>query len=54
MKIGLILPNYGPEATRYGILDSALAAEKLGFDSIWLTDHLALPSKRCRTIRPYI
>ena len=45
MKIGLILPNYGPEATRAGLLDSALAAEKLGFDSIWLTDHLALPKK---------
>ena len=45
MKIGLILPNYGPDATRNGLLDSALAAEKLGFDSIWLTDHLALPEK---------
>ncbi len=45
MKFGLILPNYGPDATRYSILDSALAAEKLGFDSIWLTDHLALPKE---------
>jgi probable F420-dependent oxidoreductase len=45
MKFGLILPNYGPQATRYSILDSALAAEDLGFDSIWLTDHLALPKK---------
>lgn len=43
MKLGLILPNYGPAATRFSILDSALAAENLGFDSIWLTDHLALP-----------
>ena len=43
MKFGLVLPNYGPQATRYSILDSAIAAENHGFDSIWLTDHLALP-----------
>jgi len=44
MKFGLVLPNYGSQATRYSILDSAISAENLGFDSIWLTDHLALPS----------
>jgi len=43
MKFGLILPNYGKEATRYSIIDTALSAESLGYDSIWLTDHLALP-----------
>jgi probable F420-dependent oxidoreductase len=45
MKLGLILPNYGREATRYSIIDTALAAETLGYDSIWLTDHLALPQQ---------
>ncbi len=44
MKFGLILPNYGPIATRLTILDTALTAEKLGFASIWVTDHLALPA----------
>ncbi|HSM25655.1 MAG TPA: TIGR03619 family F420-dependent LLM class oxidoreductase [Anaerolineaceae bacterium] len=43
MKFGFVLPNYGRQATRYSIIDSALEAEKNGFDSIWLTDHLALP-----------
>lgn len=43
MKFGIVLPNYGPQATRYSILDSTLSAEKNGFDSVWLTDHLALP-----------
>jgi len=43
MKFGIVLPNYGPQATRYSIIDSAIAAEKNGFDSVWLTDHLALP-----------
>jgi probable F420-dependent oxidoreductase len=43
MKFGIVLPNYGPQASRYAIIDSAIAAETNGFDSIWLTDHLALP-----------
>ncbi len=45
MKFGLILPNYGPAASRLTILDTALAAEKLGFASVWVTDHLALPER---------
>lgn len=43
MKFGFILPNYGTQASRLALIDSALAAESLGFESIWLTDHLALP-----------
>ncbi len=43
MKIGIILPNYGVDAGRLAIIDTALAAERLGFDSAWLTDHIALP-----------
>lgn len=42
MKFGVVLPSYDPRAGRLGILDTALAAEQLGFDSVWLTDHLAL------------
>lgn len=42
MKFGVVLPSYGPQAGRLGILDTAIAAEQLGFDSVWLTDHLAL------------
>ncbi len=45
MKFGLILPNFGSQATRSSIIDSALAAEENGFDSVWLTDHIALPQK---------
>ncbi len=43
MKFGLVLPTYGPGAGRMAIIDAALAAEDSGFDSIWVTDHLALP-----------
>ncbi len=43
MKFGVILPNFGATATRMAIQDSLIVAEKLGFDSAWLTDHIALP-----------
>lgn len=43
MKFGVILPNFGKQASRLAMVDTALAAESLGFDSGWLTDHLALP-----------
>lgn len=43
MKFGVVLPTYAQGATRLSIVDTALAAEELGFDSIWVTDHLALP-----------
>jgi len=45
MKFGVVLPNYGTIATRIDILDSLLVAEKLGFDSAWLSDHIALPKE---------
>lgn len=43
MNFGIVLPTFGISASRLGILDTALAAEKLGYDSVWATDHLALP-----------
>jgi probable F420-dependent oxidoreductase len=43
MQFGVILPNYGAQAGRLATVDTTLAAERLGFDSAWLTDHLALP-----------
>lgn len=43
MKFGIVLPNFGQDATRLSIVDTTLAAEGLGFDSVWVTDHLALP-----------
>jgi probable F420-dependent oxidoreductase len=43
MKFGVILPSFGPQSGRLAMVDTALAAESLGFDSAWTTDHLALP-----------
>ncbi len=42
---GIALPNYGPQAERLTLVDTAQAAEDLGFDAVWLTDHVALPEE---------
>jgi hypothetical protein len=33
MKVGITLPNLGPQATRDNALQTAIQAEKEGFDS---------------------
>lgn len=43
MKFGVVLPSYGPQAGRLAMVDTVLAAESCGFDSAWLSDHVALP-----------
>ena len=35
MKVGITLPNLGPQATKENILQTATQAEKEGFDSLW-------------------
>lgn len=40
MKFGLLLPHFGEHADRDMILDGAKLAEELGFDSVWVRDHL--------------
>lgn len=52
MKFGVILPNYGPGCGRLAIVDTAIAAENLGFDSVWTTDHLALPEGESAPYNP--
>ncbi len=37
---GVILPNFGSGATPQGVLHVTEAAERLGFDSVWTTEHL--------------
>lgn len=40
MKYGLLLPHFGVHADRDRILEGSKLAEKAGFDSVWVRDHL--------------
>ena len=40
MRYGLLLPHFGEEADRDRLLLGARRAEELGFDSLWVRDHL--------------
>ena len=42
MRFGIALPQYGP-ATAEGLTTSARQAEELGFDDVWVADHIAVP-----------
>jgi probable F420-dependent oxidoreductase len=45
MEIGLHLPEVGPLATRDGLTAFVQSAEDLGFDSVWVSDHVVVPHK---------
>jgi alkanesulfonate monooxygenase SsuD/methylene tetrahydromethanopterin reductase-like flavin-dependent oxidoreductase (luciferase family) len=40
MKFGLLVPHFGEHANREILLGGAKRAEELGFDSLWVRDHL--------------
>jgi probable F420-dependent oxidoreductase len=56
MKFGTILPSIGPLASGPGALDALLTvaqkAEALGFDSLWVGDHIVIPTT-IRSRYPY-
>jgi probable F420-dependent oxidoreductase len=52
VRLGVGLPTVGPSPEREYVLDVARAADRLGFDSVWVGDHVVLPSDR-RTRYPY-
>src|SRR5256886_4062629 len=39
-EYGLLLPHFGPETDRDRIIEGARRAERMGFDSVWVRDHL--------------
>ncbi|HEX7035049.1 MAG TPA: TIGR03619 family F420-dependent LLM class oxidoreductase [Pseudomonadales bacterium] len=42
MKLAVTLRNMGPQSTREIMLAGARRAESLGFESVWITDHIAI------------
>lgn len=43
MKFGVCIPNYGETLTSDVFREVALESEKLGYDSLWTTDHILMP-----------
>jgi len=41
--VGVTLRNMGPESTRAMMADCVRVAEDRGFESVWITDHVAIP-----------
>jgi alkanesulfonate monooxygenase SsuD/methylene tetrahydromethanopterin reductase-like flavin-dependent oxidoreductase (luciferase family) len=40
MKFGLLLPHFGPHASSARLVEGVVAAEELGYDSVWVRDHV--------------
>lgn len=45
MDVGLEMPIFGPAATRNGLREVATLSEELGFESLWIGDHIAMPAQ---------
>jgi probable F420-dependent oxidoreductase len=45
MKVGISIPNIGPQATRENVLQTAVQADKEGFDSVWTLTRILWPLK---------
>jgi probable F420-dependent oxidoreductase len=43
MEFGICIPHYGKPVDIPQILDTVRQAESLGFDSVWVTDHILVP-----------
>ena len=43
MRFGIHLPQFGRAAVAGGVEQAAALAEELGFDDIWVSDHLVIP-----------
>ncbi len=43
MKFGVCLTHYGRETGRAELVEAVTEIERLGFDSIWVTDHVVIP-----------
>jgi probable F420-dependent oxidoreductase len=45
MKFGACIPHYGLSASKKAVVDFCALAERLMFDSVWTTDHVAVNNK---------
>lgn len=52
MSFGCVFPNRGPMATPVNLVRFAEQAEALGFDTIWFSDHIVVPTE-VKSFYPY-
>jgi len=52
VKIGVVLPTYRRLASADNIARAARTCESLGFDSVWVTDHIVVPSNSLESFGP--
>jgi probable F420-dependent oxidoreductase len=52
LKVGVVLPTYRRLATADNIVRAARASEEHGFDSVWVTDHVVVPSASVEAFGP--
>ena len=52
LKVGVVLPTYRRLATAENIRLAAQLSESLGFDSIWVTDHVVVPAASVEAFGP--
>ncbi len=45
MQFGYVLPNYGNKIKANELLEIAAVCEEEGFDSVWATDHVIMPTE---------
>lgn len=43
MKFGVCIPHYGIPLDVDNLTNMAVRAEEMGFDSVWVTDHIIVP-----------
>jgi len=51
VQFGVSLPHYGQSQDGESLAGYAQTVEEMGYDSIWVSDHIVLPTKR---VTPYI
>ncbi len=52
LKVGVVLPTYRRLASPENIRLAATLSESLGFDSVWVTDHVVVPSASVEAFGP--
>ena len=43
MEFGICIPHYGKVIDVRKIIENVQYAEQMGFDSVWVTDHIIVP-----------